>query len=245
VKRVDEEWKRDEQVRVFLEGIRGAIPCFDLQIHTMLSLIEGQDIGVFLDLGSGDGILSSHVLEAHPRARAVLLDFSRPMLDKAGVVLHRYSGRTEFVEADFTAHDWPELVRKASSFCHFDLIVSGYAIHHQPVDIKKRIYLEVFNLLRPGGLFVNIDHVAPPSERIRCIFNHIFLQRLKAYHEAKKGGNFDEVRALFERRVEGEAGFLSSLWEQCQWLEDLGFEEVDCFFKYFELAVFGGRRPGA
>jgi tRNA (cmo5U34)-methyltransferase len=29
---------------------------------------------------------------------------------------------------------------------------------------------------------------------------------------------------------------------QCEWLRDVGYADVDCFFKVFELAVFGGRR---
>jgi len=30
---------------------------------------------------------------------------------------------------------------------------------------------------------------------------------------------------------------------QCEWLRDAGFIDVDCFFKAFELAIFGGKRP--
>jgi len=30
---------------------------------------------------------------------------------------------------------------------------------------------------------------------------------------------------------------------QLDWLRELGFADVDCFFKAFELAVFGGRKP--
>lgn len=29
---------------------------------------------------------------------------------------------------------------------------------------------------------------------------------------------------------------------QCQWLRDIGFREVDCFFKTFELALFGEKK---
>ncbi|SPE57295.1 hypothetical protein SBV1_270094 [Verrucomicrobia bacterium] len=30
--------------------------------------------------------------------------------------------------------------------------------------------------------------------------------------------------------------------EQCQWLREIGFENVDCYFKVFELALFGGTK---
>jgi hypothetical protein len=31
--------------------------------------------------------------------------------------------------------------------------------------------------------------------------------------------------------------------EQCRWLKEIGFVEVDCWFKVLELALFGGRKP--
>jgi tRNA (cmo5U34)-methyltransferase len=30
---------------------------------------------------------------------------------------------------------------------------------------------------------------------------------------------------------------------QCAWLPDCGFEDIDCYFKAVELAIFGGLRP--
>jgi len=81
---------------------------------------------------------------------------------------------------------------------------------------------------------------------VRRISNNLFLERLRAFHEAENGpGDFEAVKNLFQRRVDGEAKVLSPVWEQCNWLKDIGFVEVDCFFKSFELAVFGGRRPMA
>jgi len=31
------------------------------------------------------------------------------------------------------------------------------------------------------------------------------------------------------------ANILASVEEQCRWLRDIGFQDVDCFWKYFEL----------
>ncbi len=31
---------------------------------------------------------------------------------------------------------------------------------------------------------------------------------------------------------------------QCDWLREIGFIHVDCYLKYFELAVFAGIKPG-
>nr|WP_302104751.1 class I SAM-dependent methyltransferase [Polycladomyces sp. WAk] len=39
---------------------------------------------LFLDLGCGDGILSHYLMDRFPHSQAVLVDFSGPMLEKAG-----------------------------------------------------------------------------------------------------------------------------------------------------------------
>jgi hypothetical protein len=35
---------------------------------------------------------------------------------------------------------------------------------------------------------------------------------------------------------------LAPVEEQCRWLRLIGFADVDCFLKVFELALFGGRK---
>ncbi len=244
MKRVDEIWKVDEQVQLFLEGIRGAIPFFDAQIETMMNLIEGHGISSFLDLGCGDGILSRAILSRYPSARGVLLDFSMPMLKKARETLAGQAASLEFVRADFSCPDWPSKACGISKK-NFDVIVSGYAIHHQTAEVKRAIYKAIFELLSPGGLFINIDHVASPTEHLRDISDNIFIGHLKAYHESQGGpADFEKVRDVFLKRMTEEAGVLSALGSQIRWLRECGFIEVDCFFKSFELAVFGGQKPG-
>jgi len=244
MKRVDEVWKGDEQVRLFLEGLMGAIPFFDAQIETMMSLIEGQSVTSFLDLGCGDGILSRAILSRYPSARGVLLDFSSPMLKKAREAFAGQAASLKFVRADFAVPDWPSKAGGATAKT-FDVIVSGYAIHHQRAEVKRSIFKVIFELLSPGGYFINIDHVASPTKNIMDISNNIFIEHLKAYHESQGGpADFEKVRDIFLERMAEEAGVLSTLDSQIRWLGECGFIEVDCFFKYFELAVFGGRKPG-
>ena len=75
----------------------------------------------FLDLGSGDGRMVALVHSRHPKARAVGLDASEPMLARA----------TERFAADplveLHAH---ELGLPLPVEGPFDVVVSGLAIHH-------------------------------------------------------------------------------------------------------------------
>ena len=109
-----EIWKSPEFASVFLDGVRGAMPCTAEQIDVMSRLIRatGRPVRRVLDLGCGDGILTSAVLAEHNEAEAVLLDFSQMMLDAARAKMSRFASRVRFVEHDLADPGW---VRAAST----------------------------------------------------------------------------------------------------------------------------------
>ena len=101
-----------------------------------------------LDLGCGDGRLIALVLDARPGvADAVGLDSSEPMLHKAR---ERFTDDPRVIVLD---HD---LATALPSLRTFDLIVSGFAIHHLDDDRKQSLISETVAALRPGGVFANL-----------------------------------------------------------------------------------------
>jgi SAM-dependent methyltransferase len=126
----------------------------------------------------------------------------------------------------------------------FDAIVSGYAIHHLPDERKRSLYQEIYDLLTPGGIFINIEHVASPTPWLAAINDELFVDSLFAFHGRRQTGKSrDEVATEFYYRPDKVANILAPVSDQCDWLREIGFTDVDCFFKILELAVFGGRRP--
>ena len=83
--RGDGAWQSDNAVRYYLDAVRGAIPFAAEQMAVMLRMVrqEPQPVARFLDVGCGDGFVSAVMLGAYPRAEAVLVDFSAPMLAAA------------------------------------------------------------------------------------------------------------------------------------------------------------------
>ena len=51
-----------------------------------------------------------------------------------------------------------------------------------------------------------------------------------------------EVETNYYNRPDKAANILAPVELQCQWLREIGFTDVDCYLKIFELAVFGGRK---
>ena len=102
----------------------------------------------------------------------------------------------------------------------FDLIVSSFAIHHCVPERQRALYGEVFEHLTPGGRFVNLEHVASPTPELHAEF----------------------LAAL--RAEEDPSNKLVAVETQLGWLRNIGFADVDCFWKWRELALLSGRRPG-
>lgn len=222
-------------------GILGAEAQFDTLIR-LLRYVPASPLTV-LDIGCGDGIVLETVMRALPVERAVALDGSPAMLEKAEARftdLGLFSTLVEFVEADFSDPSWIERlpVRK------FDAIVSAFAIHHCEDGRKREIYREAFDLLNPGGAFVNIEHVASVTSQGEDLFEAAYAETVFRYRESLgQETTLDEVLHELQTRPDKSANRLVPVDVQLDWLRETGFTDVDCYWKHFELAVMAGYRP--
>jgi len=237
----DEVWKLPAIVDRFL-SYRAAIPLAQEQIGVMTSILKSREQPVenFLDLGCGDGILGAAVLGEYPFAHGVLVDFSEPMLEQAREGLKEYVGQLAFENLDYGDPAW---VNRMQAHAPFDAIVSGFSIHHQPDFRKREVYEEIYSLLKPNGWFVNIEHVASSAQLNVDLFEHHYVSARYAI-EKKNGGtrSFEEILQEYSTRPDKAANILAPVELQCDWLREIGYEEVDCYFRIYELAVFAGRK---
>jgi len=240
--RQDTIWKSDSLVKTFLEGVRGGIPFATEQIEIMLRVIEarGEQVERFVDLGCGSGVLTQALFSRYPQATGTLVDFSEPMLEAARSQLSQHAAQLSFVNQDFGAKGWLSTVTHQAPF---DVIMSAYAIHHQPDERKRELYAEIFDLLKPGGFFINVEHVASPSEWIETLSDELMIDSLHTFHTRQgTSQSRDQIAHDFVHRPDKAANILTPVEVQCEWLREIGFQDADCYFKVFELAVFGGRK---
>jgi SAM-dependent methyltransferase len=236
-------WQSEELARLFLEDIRGAIPLANEQIDVLLRVVRVAlpKVERFLDLGCGDGILGRAVLREHSNAAGVFLDFSDTMIAAAKKAVAAEGRQATFVAHDFGLKSW---VEAAKIHAPFDLVVSGLAIHHQNDERKREIYWEIFDLLKPGGLFLNLEHVAFAANWAHAAFDDLFVDSLCVCHKRRGGVKTrEEIAQEFYYRRDKDANILAPLDLQCRWLGEIGYIDVDCFFKLFETALFGWKRP--
>ena len=97
----------------------------------------------------------------------------------------------------------------------------------------------------PGGVFLNLEHVAPSTPAVDLLFTEYFVDCLYAHHLRSDPSVLrQEVAETYYNRPDKVENILAPVESQCAWLRQIGFQDVDCFFKVFELALFGGRKPG-
>ncbi|CFY07357.1 Methyltransferase type 12 [Syntrophomonas zehnderi OL-4] len=236
-------WKATELTEKYLAGVRGAIPLATEQIDLMLRIIGACDIEVesILDLGCGDGILAASILQQYTNASGVLLDISESMIQAAKDKFANHNGNLDFVLFDFGNNQWIERVQAQGPF---SVIISGFSIHHQTDERKQEIYAEIFELLTPGGLFLNLENVSSSTNWVSKLFDDLFIDSL--YNMYLTNGvekTRQEVSEYWFNREDIEVNKLAPVEKQCDWLRQIGFSDVDCYFKILEIALFGGRKP--
>lgn len=111
-----------------------------------------------LDLACGPGSLGTRLRGRFPRAQVVGLDFDPVLLALAGAA-HAGDERRSWVEADLRDRNW----WTRADLGRFDAVVSTTALHWLAGDELTRVYRDLATLLRPGGVLVNGDHVAPDA----------------------------------------------------------------------------------
>lgn len=245
MQRADEIWKDRDLVRTFLDGVRGGVPYAADQLAIMLRVLAAAGIPLkkVIDLGCGSGVLVRAIVAQYPDAEVMLVDFSEPMLAAARDAWAQHSPIPQFVAADLASSDWIKAVRGDAPY---DAVVSGYAIHHLSDTRKHDLFAEIFELLGAGGTFVNIEHVASATPWIEQLSDNLMIDSLHDFHaHSATAPSRDQVASDFVNRPDKAANILAPVETQCEWLRRCGFVDVDCYFKVFELAVFGGRKPGA
>ena len=205
MERRGEEWHSAERVASY-QALAELVPRLAEGDSVLLELLPAR-LSRVLDIGTGDGRLIALIREERGGVEAVGIDFSPPMLAAAR---ERFDGVAWIVEHDLT-DPLPDMGG-------FDAIVSSLVIHHQPDERKRSLYRELFELLEPGGVFLNLEHVASATQALHAEFL----------------GLIDEEDDHSDQLAPVEA--------QLEWLREAGFADVDCMWKWRELALLHGRK---
>lgn len=118
-----------------------------------------------LDLAGGTGTIALRTLARFPGSRVTVLDQDPVLLAIAASSLR---DRAIVVDADLGDPSW----RAKLPHEGFDAVLTATALHWLPAERVAALYGEIREALRPGGIFVNADHMPEESlptlsERLR------------------------------------------------------------------------------
>jgi SAM-dependent methyltransferase len=133
------------------------LPDREDRFTVMIDAVEaaGRPDPLVLDLGSGPGSLAVRLLRRMPAATVVAVD-ADPLLLALGCSAWRDLAGLRFVDADLRSAGWSaglELDRPP------DAAVSTTALHWLTQPALAALYAELTQLLRPGGIVLNGDHL--------------------------------------------------------------------------------------
>ena len=164
-----------------------------------------------LDLGCGDGRLAALVMAARSSVvEMVVVDRSPPMLERAR---SRFGGDGRVTVVN---HDLTEPI---PAFGAFDLIVSGFAIHHLEDPRKRSLFIEVADQLTPGAVFANLEVVSSATPRRHA-----------------------EFLSAIGRTADDPEDRLAPIEQQLSWMRAAGLSNVDCLWRWRGFALFVGER---
>jgi tRNA (cmo5U34)-methyltransferase len=203
-------WSDTRQVDWYLDRI-GQLPP-RLAGEEVLRSVLPPELRSLLDLGCGDGRLIAHAVDTRPQLTHVVgVDLSAPMLSRAK---ERFKS-----DRRVTVQQW-DLGDSLETFGAFDVVVSGFALHHLEDERKRSLFSEVAQQLHPGGLFANREVVASATPELHA-----------------------EFLGLIGRVADDPEDRLAPIGPQLRWMRDAGLTQVDCLWRWRGFALMVGRRP--
>jgi trans-aconitate methyltransferase len=127
---------------------------FTVMLDALAALLPESFVAV--DLACGPGAVSQRLLARFPGAQAIAVDIDPVMLAIGRGALGTVDGRLRWTEADLASPDWLAALGETQ----VDAVLSATALHWLEPSPLARLYQDLGSLLRPGGVFLNGDHIA-------------------------------------------------------------------------------------
>ena len=255
----------NEDSAYYDDTIEMTIPGYSLIYNAIIDVIDfhfdGQDKrekGIILDIGAGTGAESILAMSKFQNLHTLAIDLNAPMKtmfeqnysQKIGNGNERY----KYIVADIMAIDvrderiqsyYASLQQQACK-----IALSAYCIHHFEMDEKIVIFKKMFDMLEPGGLFINVDIFTYHSQIIKDnAFNftvdYIINQFTNPSFESSRAIPLEQREALKRKWVNHmkTAHHEDPVETHLRILRDIGFVDVECVFKYWQQAVIRATKP--
>jgi SAM-dependent methyltransferase len=209
---------------------------------------------VALDLACGPGAIAQRLLARVPDAEVMGVDTDPVLLALGEGALGSLGGRMTWIKDDLNDPAWAERLASRLDGRPLDAVLSSTALHWPSPGTLARVYRDLGQLMRPGGVFMNADHMAfPPSvETIRTAALAL-KERRRVAARSQAGAEDWDAWWVALRQEPGLADLLAEREERFSWRDGVwanaslefqkgalfvaGFREVDVVWQRLDSRV--------
>lgn len=217
----------DTEAGIFDGRVIKTVPHYLEMLDALVSNIPFDKNASFsaVDMGCGTGTVAYLLKKTFPNAKVRCVDFAANMLSHAREKLKDFEG-VIFEQANIAGYDFSAKV---------DAVVSSLALHHLENDAEKRKFqLKAFGALDPGGCFINADIILASDEKHQSIS----LEKWKEFNMRHLTPDQIKDRQHKYETEDRPAVLMSELNN----LKEIGYKNVDVYWKYYNFAVYGGMK---
>ena len=217
-------------------------------IITELIRTNQEEPSYVIDLGCGTGTLTLAIMDAFPNAHVYGFDIDPTLLPLAVARTSQHSDRAHYIQVDIRDADWMNKIPSAA-----DAVISATALHWLSEDQLASLYNQITSVLKPGGVFLNADHVASESQTIQQSWERHRDEILGLQRQ----GNCEDWDSFWKRYLaalgpQAAEARKAALGEWCgieqglplfwhfEHLRDAGLTAIDCFWRSDCDAIYGG-----
>jgi len=216
----------EREAAEFDETILRLIPHYTEMIEALVLSIpfkKDEQINV-IDLGCGTGTVSKKIKTAFPNSKISCLDIAENMIK---IAQNKLGEKIDCYVCNFYDFNFDK---------KYDVIVSSLALHHLANDEDKKMFYEkIYKALNKNGVFYNADVVLSSNEHLQ----ELYMAKWKAFMNKSVSLEEIENKWLVNYKSEDRP---TNLMNHINWLRDIGFNDVDVVWKYYNYAVYGGVR---
>lgn len=226
VKSEKANWKFDKEVtEIFDSHVRKSVPLYD-NFHNIIGdlsewFIEENTNVYDIGTSTGEGLINLISHHKNKKVNYIGIDSSTDMLEKAKNNLKDYN--VTLINGDITNSDIE--IHNAS------FITSILTLQFIPQRKRKQVIEKAYEGLNKGGALVIVEKIIGNNAR----FDEMFIE---LYHDFKLSNGLTEEEVFAKSRAIRGVMSPNTVQENINMLTEVGFKDVDIFFKWCNFVGF-------
>ncbi|RLA78004.1 MAG: carboxy-S-adenosyl-L-methionine synthase CmoA [Epsilonproteobacteria bacterium] len=224
-KPIIKQFEFDEEVAsVFDDMLNRSVPFYNemLSLTTSFALKYCHSQSTIYDLGcSTASTLISIAQQSSDNLNLIGIDNSNAMLDRASKKINAYGLDIELINDDvFNVNFKPSSV-----------IISNYTLQFIRPLQREKLIKKIYDGLEDGAVFIFSEKVITDDTKLNKIM-------IDEYYDFKKTKGYSEFEISQKREALENVLIPYSYEENKRMIEDIGFKQFDCLFKWVNFATF-------